>query len=109
MKHGGSKPPPIYSKYVNFNNFWWDCLILTYLVCMDSELGATGYINVHVSPTNHHWRHKWRVFTKSRGSAQIYLLQSFEIGAEILNLRTSLKIRFYITIYIKIMMENVQT
>src|SRR6218665_1639199 len=49
MKHGGSKPPPTYSKYVNFNNFSWDCLILTYLVCIDSEFGTTGYINVHVS------------------------------------------------------------
>src|SRR6218665_579572 len=35
-------------------------------------------------------------FHKSRGSAQIYLLQSFEIDAEILNLRTSLKIRLVV-------------
>src|SRR6218665_3421491 len=35
-------------------------------------------------------------FIKSRGSAQIYLLQSFEIDAEILNLRTSLKIRLVV-------------
>src|SRR6218665_1178411 len=98
MKHGGSKPPPIYSKYVNFNNFWWDCLISTYLVYMDSEFGTTGYINVHVSHKTITCVLNGAFSQKSRGSAQIYLPQLFEIDAEILNFRTSLKIRFYITI-----------
>jgi len=89
MKHGGSKPPLIYSKYENFNNFCSDCLTVTYLLFMDSELETTGYINVDVS-------HKTITGVLNGAFSQIYMLQSFEIDAEILNLRTSLKIRFYI-------------
>src|SRR6218665_3946093 len=101
MKHGGSKPSPIYSKYVNFNNFRWDCLILTYLVCVDSEFGTTGYINVPV-----HVSHKTitgvvnGAFSQKLGGLLKYICSSHlkSTHAEILNLRTSLKIRFYITI-----------
>src|SRR6218665_1336531 len=37
----GLKLPLANAKYVNFYNFQWDCSILTYLVCLDSELRIT--------------------------------------------------------------------
>jgi len=52
-------------------------------------LGTTGYINVHVSYKSITGVMNGVFSQKSRGSAQIYLLQSFEIDTEILNLRTS--------------------
>ena len=94
MKQGGSKPPPIYSKYANFNNFWWDCLMLTYWVCIDSEFGTTGYINVHVS---------YKTITGVMNGAfsqKVGGLLKYNCSnhAKILNMRINLKIRFYITI-----------
>jgi len=37
MRSGRLMPPPANMKYVNCYNFWWDCPILKYLVCLDSE------------------------------------------------------------------------
>jgi len=49
MRWGWSKLPRANAKYVNCYNFWWDCPILIYLVCLDSQWRTTSYINVYVS------------------------------------------------------------
>ena len=102
---GVVKTPPANTKYVNCYNFWWDSSISIYLVCLDSQWRPTSYINVYVShKTNNGVRNG--AFSQNYGGWSNILLRSFQIDAKSLNMRISLKIRFYRTIWVQ--GENIQ-